>query len=197
MNNPEFSNICLTNLLEKDAATFLRYIQDPVNHQHVQQWFDGESKTHQGYYSPPTHLLLMLTGKLAPNSQPGSFYGSKLPEGIPESLALEIFAEFTRFPMDASHQNYYEEDLLTLIINNKYSLTHRVENEAFLGRVLEYFNLSLPTYLRGEYHPEMNFDDMGSYPRPLLVTPPTYDGHFQNFVDNMDEYYNGEVEKIG
>ena len=51
MNNPEFSNICLTNLLKKDAATFLRYIQEPVNHQHVQQWFDGESKTHLGYYS--------------------------------------------------------------------------------------------------------------------------------------------------
>ena len=196
MNNPEFSNICLTNLLEKDAATFLRYIQDPVNHQHVQRWFNGESKTYLGYYSPPTHLLLMLTGKLAPNSQPGSFYGSKLPEGIPERLALQIFEEFTRFPMDASDQNYYEEDLLTLIINSKYSLTHRVENEAFLACVLEYFNLSLPT-LEENITQEMNFDDMGSYPRPLLVTPPTYDGHFQNFVDNMDEYYNGEVEEIG
>lgn len=196
MNNPEFSNICLTNLLEKDAATFLRYIQDPVNQQHVQRWFNGESKTHQGYYSPPTHLLLMLTGKLAPNSQPGSFYGSDLPEGIPERLALQIFEEFTRFPMDANDQNYYEEDLLTTICQSKDSLTHRVENEAFLARVLEYFNLSLPT-LEENITQEMNFDDIGNYPPPLLVTPPTYDGHFQNFVDNMDEYYNADVEEIG
>ena len=84
MNNTEFSNICLTNLLEKDATTFLQYIQDPVNQQHVQRWFNGESKTHRLLF-PTTHLLLMLTGKLAPNTSDG-FYGSDLPEGIPESL---------------------------------------------------------------------------------------------------------------
>ena len=128
MNNTEFSNICLTNLLEKDATTFLQYIQDPVNQQHVQRWFNGESKTHQGYYSPPTHLLLMPTGKLA-KFPAGSFYGSDLPEGIPERLALQIFEEFTRFPMDASDQNYYEEDPLTTIINSKDSLTHRLRTK--------------------------------------------------------------------
>lgn len=206
----------MTHLLERDAATFLRYIQDPINALQVKRWFEGESKTYRGYYSPPTHLLMMLCGKKAKIYSYENYFGSQIPKGIPESLALEIFEEFTRYPMDACDENYYQEDLQTFLQNSKYTHTHRINNDALKARIIKHFNLTLdPTpqedtlpspalpappapSCSDPYPPEGPPVDSNTpaetyhYPHPAApfsIVPPTYDGHFQNFVDNMDEYY--------
>ena len=208
MENQITSQTDMTELLEKDAAAFLQFIRNPSNHQEVLQWFNGGSKTYRGYYSTPPQLLLMLTGKLIHTRHSSGFYGSNLPHGIPEKLALEIFKEFTRFPMDPSDQNYYDEDLQTFMEHEEGGLTYRVDHDILVERMIDHFKLyQEPQLVTAEpippapscgdpypaegppqdpYAEEM--DTAYSWPVPA-PTPPTYDGHFQNFVDNMDEYY--------
>ena len=217
MENQITSQTDMTELLEKDATAFLQFIRNPSNHHEVLKWFNGGSKTYRGYYSSPPQLLLMLTGKLIQTRHSSGFYGSNLPHGIPEELALEIFEEFTRFPMDPSDQNYYEEDLQTFMEYEEGSLTYRKNRETLEQRMVEYFKLNqyMPTQpappapsCSDPYPPEgppqdpyaEGMDTSYSWPAPALIpTPPTYDGHFQNFVDNMDEYYynHSAAEEIG
>ena len=82
----------------------------------------------------------MLCGKKAKIYPYENYFGSQIPEGIPESLALEIFEEFTRFPMDASDENYYQEDLQTFFQKSKDTCTYRINNDSLKARIIEHFN---------------------------------------------------------
>ena len=173
-------NKYLSNLLETEPERFLEEIrtQTPENI----KWVSQKCKNYHNWFSPTLHQLVRTTGKLVkPNQvEVGSYFG----EQIPEDLALEIFEEL-----------------------KKYNLNPEITEQS-----VEY---AAPPTCSGQYPPEgppphSNLDEQDSdeeynYPVPApsipfsSIRPPTYDGHFQNFVDNMDEYEREleEAEEVG
>ena len=212
---PENKTTNLTNLLEKDAVAFLKYIRDENNYQQVKLWFEGGSKTYNGYLSPAPILLFMLCGKATDIGVNCDFFGSHLREGIPEKLALEIFEEFTKFPMDPSDKNYYDEYIGTFIQTHPKCLTHRVDNDALKSRMIEHFKLKLvdtPTPTPTPCAPSFSKRPLEERPQPThrvpsfskqnqhnsnIVTPSTDVSYFNNFIYNIDKYYHQLKQKLG
>ena len=210
----------LSELLETNPQLFLQYIKNktPSNI----EWANQGCKSYNNWFSPPLHQLVRLTGKLVnpPPNNNHEFFGSLIPDGISEELALEIFHELKKFNLDHEDTDYYQENLEEFLRNREDTICHRTGNERLVKAICKYFQLpdlsstststneveksypeppscSDPYPYPPEGPPQDPYeDDDNSYyypvPSPSLlltaVRPPTYDGHFQNFVDNMDEY---------
>ncbi len=195
----------LSLMLEENPREFLKYIKE--NPELTLKWTQGNLNGWFEWYFPPLHQLIRLTGKLV---DPVIRF-SKLSDGIPEDLALEIFEELKKHNLNPEDTDYYNENLEQFLRNREHKAddTNRTGNERLIRRVCEYYglpDLSDITQIQ-EYHAPPSCSDPYPYPpegppldpyvdglvpapTPQLtnIRPPTYDGHFQNFVDNMDEY---------
>lgn len=204
----------LSLMLEENPREFLKYIKQ--NPKLTLEWTRGNLNAWFERDHPPLHQLIRLTGKLV---EP-VFWFSKLPDGIPEDLALEIFEELKKHNLNPKDTDYYNENLEQFLRNREHKAddTNRTGNERLIRRVCEYYGLpDLSDITKPkEYHAPPSCSDPYPYPpegpprdpyadgsdsespyhypvpaptpRITNIRPPTYDGHFQNFMDNMDEY---------
>lgn len=214
---PENKTTNLTDLLEMDAVAFLKYIREKNNYEQVKLWIEGDCKTYNGYFSPAPILLFMLCGKSTQIGFNSGIFGSHLCDGIPEKLALEIFEEFTKFHMDPSDKNYYDEDIGTFIQTHHNCITHRVDNDALKARMIEHFKLTLdetstptpcaPSFSKRpleknpqstHYVPSFSKQvDEQIQQNSNIDTPATDNGYFHNFIYYIDKYYNQLKQKLG
>tara|TARA_B100000963_G_C22573728_1_gene647352 strand:- start:914 stop:1447 length:534 start_codon:yes stop_codon:yes gene_type:complete len=161
----------LSNMLESDPQTFLRYIRK--NELLTQEWISGECKNYHNWYSPAVHQLIILTGKLNTPAKEGEFFGSSMPWGIPEDLAIEIFRELTKYRICWDDTDYYGDNLERLLRRRHQLLTYRTGNEKLIQEVCHYFRLpdlsTIPEKKEKYAEPPVC-----SYPEPLPQEgPPT------------------------
>ena len=218
-------NKYLSNLLETEPERFLEEIRTQTPK--TIEWVSQKCKNYHNWFSPPLHQLVRITGKLVkPNQvEVGSYFGEQLPDGIPEDLALEIFEELKKYNLNPEDTDYYGHNLSQFLARRHQTISNRTGNEHLIQSICSYFQLpeiteqsveyAAPPTCSGQYPPEeppphSNLDEQDSdeeynYPVPApsipfsSIRPPTYDGHFQNFVDNMDEYEREleEAEEVG
>ena len=132
----------LTDMLVGNPEEFLLHIK---NHQEeVRSWVLGGCKTYRDWGSPAVHQLVMLTGELVrkPATELESrFFGGINPEGIPEDLAIEIFNELSKYPINHLDTNYYGENLQEIFGHYQWRLYTRTGNEMLLKTICEHFGL--------------------------------------------------------
>ena len=131
-----------TDMLVENPSGFLQHIK---NHkEEVRSWVLGGCKTYRDWGSPAIHQLVMLTGELVrkPTTELASrFFGGRNPEGIPEDLALEIFNELCKYPINHLDTNCYGENLEEIFGHYQWKSYYRTGNDKLLQKICERFGL--------------------------------------------------------
>ena len=134
----------LTDMLVGNPEEFLEHIMNHKNKDEVLLWVSGGCQTYRDWGSPAIHQLVMLTGELArkPATELASrFFGGKSPTGIPEDLAVEIFNELSKYPINHQDTNHYGENLEEIFGNYQWRPYYRTGNEKLLRKICEHFGL--------------------------------------------------------
>ena len=125
-------------LLEKNAEKYLEvlnYLSENYSRETIQSILN--IREYRSWYSNHVLALSLLVGKLVAVDD-NTFYGSDLPEGIPEILAIQILDKMMSLGADIWALDYYG-DPITIIFDSQL-LGYRVENDRFKVKVREYYN---------------------------------------------------------
>ena len=123
-------------ILENSPDNFKKLLEGKYN-SGIQAWVNGDSKTHQTWYSPCLIVLYLLTGKLV-NKKKQKFFGSNTE--IDQHLACEIFDLLIKYNPNPHDKDYFNENLFDNMKNkNKDTLTYRTNNEIFIEHVKKHY----------------------------------------------------------
>ena len=137
------------DLLEKDPELYLEVLTYLSHEETGCTKEELKAKLNETPYETwhSNHLfsLCRLVGKMNPNVlesdeyDEGSYYGSTIPEGIDEDLAITIFNLILLCGGDILAKDYYGTTIEKYLKEAKEtSLFHRVNNEKFADHVLEW-----------------------------------------------------------
>lgn len=125
-------------LLEKNAEKYLEvlnYLSENYSRETIQSILN--IREYRSWYSNHVLALSLLVGKLVAVDD-NTFYGSDLPEGIPEILAIQILDKMMSIGVDIWVSDYYGDTIMSCFNGNK--LGSRNQNDHFKVRVREYYN---------------------------------------------------------
>ena len=142
----EFSDIpyLLTlELLEEDYNEYLFLLQKAYENNIDISYVLNDISNPTGWFSPHATCLAFIVGSHTDASKsksrvPGSFYGSKMSEGIPDEVGCEIFNLMITKGINLSIRNYYDETIMD-VLNKSGSMTTREKNTNFKQLVQTYF----------------------------------------------------------
>lgn len=142
----EFSDIpyLLTQgLLEDDYYEYLFLLQKAYENNIDISYVLNDISNPTGWFSPHATCLAFIVGShtdaAKSKSRPdGSFYGSKMSEGIPDEVGCEIFNLMITKGINLSIRNYYDETIMD-VLNKSGSMTSREKNTNFKQLVQTYF----------------------------------------------------------
>ena len=142
----EFSDIpyLLTQeLLEEDYNEYLFLLQKAYENNIDISYVLNDISNPTGWFSPHATCLAFIVGSHTDASKsktrfPGSFYGSKMSEGIPDEVGCEIFNLMITKGINLSIRNYYDETIMD-VLNKSGSMTSREKNTNFKQLVQMYF----------------------------------------------------------
>ena len=142
----EFSDIpyLLTQeLLEEDYNEYLFLLQKAYENNIDISYVLNDISNPTGWFSPHATCLAFIVGSHTDEAKsksrvPGSFYGSKMSEGIPDEVGCEIFNLMITKGINLSIRNYYNETIMD-VLNTTSVMYSREKNTNFKQLVQTYF----------------------------------------------------------
>ena len=135
-------------LMEQDAVKYLEVLE------YLEENFSGDEikgklneKLYNAWYGNHLFCLVRLVGSLNENTRngghtPDSFFGSGVPDGVPEDLGITILDKIVKLEVNIHDKDYYDDNIFT-VVNHTQTLTYRDKNnDKFKQKVREYFSSS-------------------------------------------------------
>ena len=130
-------------LLEEDYNEYLFLLRKAYENNINISYVLNDTSNPIGWYSPHATCLAYIVGSHTDTAKSksrhdGSFYGSKMSEGIPDDIGCEIFNLMIVLGINLSIKNYYGETIMD-ILNTTSSMYSREKNTNFKQLVQTYF----------------------------------------------------------
>jgi hypothetical protein len=135
-------------LLEKDAAEYFRILDVLSRNEDLASALTGKlnETPYVTWFSNHVFALSRLVGKMnqgALDEGTLSYYGSTIPEGIDENLAVSLLRKMVECGGNILAKDYYDEDVMEHFESPEISNFYRTNNEEYCRVVKELYGQSL------------------------------------------------------